>query len=295
MTSVETDFEAAVGLSPDPDNPQEYSLLTDCLSALSAVVSEAEEDLAPSGPHDTRPAVCVIDSGAGGAEAADWALMLVRMYTKWAAKKGLPAEVLHMTDGPQGVGVSQAEFVISGRGAYGLLRPEHGTHRLARSSPHDPRRRRHTSFASVSVAPIVPPTQAPKMSDSDVRFDFFRSSGAGGQHRNKTDSAVRATHVPTGITATSSRDRSQHRNKSNALRILASRVEAHTEAQTAKSAPGTPRPDASWGHQIRSYVLNPKPYVKDFRTGKMGDPQRVLDGVIDDFLFMGKVWLSHNA
>lgn len=243
-----------------------------------------------AGEHADRDAICRISAGQGGTEACDWVGMLFRMYRQWAPRCGLGLETLAATDAPAG-GYSGVEFVVDGRNAYGWMRSEHGVHRLARQSPHSAQSKLHTSFASVEVVPAGrddPSGSVPPIDRSEVRIDTYRGSGPGGQHRNTRDTAVRATHIPTGITARSTRERSQHRNRRTALAVLAARVQA---AETQTAAPPRPVP-AAFGRQIRSYTLHPYRLVKDHRTKhQTPDTAGVLDGDIDAFM---QAWQDHT-
>ncbi len=237
------------------------------------------------GPHDPDPAILTISAGAGGTESCDWAEMLLRMYTRWAQRRGFSFEIGDETPGDV-TGYRNVSGIIEGPYAYGNLRSERGVHRLVRISPFDASGRRHTSFAMVEVIPVVAEGEV-SIRTEDLRVDTFRSSGAGGQHVNKTDSAVRITHIPTGIVVTCQNERSQHKNRAVALRVLESRLaelERDKTEQKLKLLRGEV-PPAEWGHQIRSYVLHPYTMVKDHRTGfETGDTLGVLDGEIDGFI-----------
>jgi peptide chain release factor 2 len=239
-----------------------------------------------AGPYDERDAIVTISAGAGGTDAADWAEMLTRMYLRWAERKGLRAELLDSAPAEE-AGFKSATVSVAGSHAFGLLRTERGTHRLVRISPFDFQKRRHTSFALVDVIPQVETETEVDIRPDDLRVETYRSTGAGGQHVNKTDSAVRITHLPSGIVVACQNERSQLRNREIALRILRARLlERRIEEQEEERARlrGEHRP-AEWGNQIRSYVLHPYTMVKDHRTGvEVGDVNGVLDGDLDRFI-----------
>jgi peptide chain release factor 2 len=238
-----------------------------------------------SNPLDPNSCFMDVQAGAGGTEAQDWASMLLRMYLKFCDKKGLRAEILEQSDG-EVAGIKNATLKITGDYAYGTLRTENGVHRLVRKSPFDSNARRHTSFANVFVYPEVDESIEVDINPADLRVDVYRASGAGGQHVNKTESAVRITHIPTGIVVQSQNDRSQHRNRAECMAMLKSRLyeleirKRNAEADKLAAA----KTDIEWGHQIRSYVLD-QSRIKDLRTGvEKGDTQRVLDGDLDDYI-----------
>lgn len=245
-----------------------------------------ELNLYLSGEYDSRDALLAIHAGSGGTEAQDWAQMLLRMYLRWAEEHGYKAEVLEVNPGDE-AGIKSALVEISGDYAYGYLKAEHGVHRLVRLSPFDADHARHTSFALVEVLPRAEEEVDVKIDPEDLRIETFRSSGPGGQHMQKTESAVRITHIPTGITVSYQGERSQHQNKETALKILRSRLlelELKKRAEEQARLKGEHVP-AAWGNQIRSYVLHPYKLVKDHRTGyETSDAQGVLDGNIDDFI-----------
>ena len=239
-----------------------------------------------AGEADANDAYLEINAGAGGTEAQDWASMLERMYLRWAEHRGFKAEILHESEGEE-AGLKSATLRIEGAYAFGWLRPETGVHRLVRISPFDANKRRHTSFASVWVWPVVDDSVAIEIQDKDLRIDTYRASGAGGQHVNRTDSAIRITHLPSGIVVQCQSDRSQHRNRATAFAMLRSRLfEAEMRRrQEAVQAESASKSDISWGHQIRSYVLQPYRMVKDARTGlESAQVDAILDGDLDDFL-----------
>jgi peptide chain release factor 2 len=246
------------------------------------------------GADDFRDAQVEISAGAGGTEAQDWAQMLMRMYTRWAERKGFEIEILDLSEGEE-AGIKGAVLEIRGQYAYGFLRPETGVHRLVRISPFDAQARRHTSFASVFVYPVVDEEINIEIRDEDIKMDVFRASGAGGQHVNKTSSAVRLTHIPTGIVVASQQERSQHKNKSTALKMLKNRLyQLDAEKQAKKKAElDATKSDVTFGSQIRSYVFQPYTMVNDHRTElKIPDVQRVMDGDIDPFI---EAWLKESG
>jgi peptide chain release factor 2 len=238
------------------------------------------------GKDDMRDAQVEISAGAGGTEAQDWASMLLRLYTRWAERKGFALEMLDLSEGEE-AGIKGAVMEIKGAYAYGFLRPESGVHRLVRISPFDSQARRHTSFASVFVYPVVNEEINIEIREEDIRMDVFRASGAGGQHVNKTSSAVRLTHIPTGIVTSSQQERSQFKNKATALKMLKNRLyQLEAEKQAAvKAAFDANKQDVTFGSQIRSYVFQPYTMVNDHRTElKIADVQKVMDGDIDPFI-----------
>jgi len=239
-----------------------------------------------SGEADSNDCFLEVHAGAGGTESQDWAAMLVRMYARWADDKDYKVEWLEESAGEE-AGIKSATLRISGHNAYGWLKTESGVHRLVRISPFDSQARRHTSFASVWVYPVIDDTIEIEVSDADIRVDTYRASGAGGQHINKTDSAVRMTHIPTGIVVQCQNDRSQHKNRAAAMAMLRARLyERELQLrEEAAQAEHDAKTDIGWGHQIRSYVLHPYQMVKDLRTGvEKGNAQGVLDGDIGEYL-----------
>jgi peptide chain release factor 2 len=256
------------------------------LEALGNRVDRMELVSFLSGPEDHLGAVVSIHPGAGGTESQDWAEMLLRMYLRWAERSGFTTQLLDYQAGEE-AGLKDATFEVNGEYAFGYLKAESGVHRLVRISPFDASGRRHTSFASVFVYPQVDETVEVEVEDSELRIDTFRASGAGGQHVNKTDSAVRITHLPTGIVATSQSERSQHRNRDNAMKILKARLYmARLEEEKKRlDALYNQQKEIAWGSQIRSYVFQPYTMVKDHRTDfEMSDVGKVMDGAIDGFI-----------
>ena len=256
------------------------------LVRLAAEAKKREIESLLSGEADANDAFLEVNSGSGGTEAQDWAEMLLRMYSRWAEQHGYKVVLTEESPGEQ-AGLKSATIQISGPNAYGWLKTESGVHRLVRISPFDSAARRHTSFSSVYVFPVVDDKIEIEINPADLKTDTFRASGAGGQHVNKTESGVRFTHIPTGIVVASTQDRSQHRNRAIAMGMLKARLYElelqKREAVTAATEAG--KTDIGWGHQIRSYVLQPYQMVKDLRTGvEKGNPAAVLDGELDDFL-----------
>jgi peptide chain release factor 2 len=256
------------------------------LRHVQAELARLQEDALFSGEYDGGDAVVTIQSDAGGTDAQDWAEILLRMYLRWAEQRGLKTEVIDQSPGEE-YGIKSATFTIKGENAYGILKAERGKHRLVRQSPFDSAHRRHTSFAQVIVAPLLDDAAAIEIEDDDIRIDTFRSSGAGGQHVNKTDSAVRITHMPSGIVVSVQNERSQGSNKETAMKILRSRLaekaEEEREAELARERGGVNM--GFGGNAIRSYVLHPYTQVKDARTGyEVGNAQSVLDGDLDGFI-----------
>lgn len=256
------------------------------LAELQALIERLELESLLSGEADGNDCFLQVNAGAGGTESQDWAEMLVRMYLRWADVHKARVEWIEASEGEE-AGLKSATLKVMGERAYGWLKTESGVHRLVRISPFDSAARRHTSFASVWVYPVIDETIEVEIDDKDLRIDTYRASGAGGQHVNRTDSAVRITHAPTGIVVQCQNDRSQHRNRAQAMDMLRARLyelelQKRREQQQATEAGKT---DIGWGHQIRSYVLHPYKMVKDLRTGvETSDPQAVLDGDIDRFL-----------
>jgi peptide chain release factor 2 len=256
------------------------------LRQIEQRMNTLEEERLFTGKYDGGDAVVTVQDGAGGTDAQDWAEMLLRMQTRWAERRGFKVELKEATAGGE-AGITSATFLVHGDNAYGLFSAERGVHRLVRQSPFDSAHRRHTSFALVEVAPLVDDDIAVEIDDSDLQIDTYRASGAGGQHVNKTDSAVRITHRPTGIVVQCQDERSQGANKHTAMKMLRARIIALEEAKRAErmAAEKGEAIDVNFGSQIRSYVLHPYSMVKDHRTNfEVGDVQRVLDGDLDGFV-----------
>jgi len=256
------------------------------VNKLEKEINAIELTMKLSGEHDVRDAIVNIHPGAGGTESQDWAEMLLRMYLRYCERKGWETEMLEYQGGEE-AGLKSATFMVRGEYAYGYLKAESGVHRLVRISPFDAAKRRHTSFASVMAMPDIDDTIEVDINDKDLRVDTYRSSGAGGQHVNVTDSAIRITHLPSGIVVTCQNERSQHKNRATAMRMLRARLYA-LELEKRKEEQAKiegEKKDIGWGSQIRSYVLQPYQLVKDLRTQyEVGDPQRILDGDLDGFI-----------
>ena len=256
------------------------------LSAVERRLAELEEARLFSGKYDAGDAVVSVHAGAGGTDSQDWAEILLRMYLRWAERRGFEVEMLEASPGEE-AGLKSATFIARGENAYGLFAAERGVHRLVRISPFDSSARRHTSFAQVEVGPVVDEGVEVEIDDADLRVDTYRASGAGGQHVNKTDSAVRITHIPTGVVVQCQNERSQTQNRAVAMQLLRSRLielEERKRAEELAKQRGEVK-DVAWGSQIRSYVMHPYTMVKDHRTEhEVGDVQRVLDGDLDDFV-----------
>lgn len=284
--SLFADAQAAFELEMDED-------ATEILKELDALISDIELSSWFDGEYDHGDAIVAVNPGQGGLEAQDWADMLFKMYLRYANKKGFRAEVLNAPAG-EVVGIDNATFIISGPDAYGLLRAESGTHRLVRISPMDEKQRRHTTFASVEVMPVLPDDIEVNISDGDLRIDVFRSSGPGGQSVNTTDSAVRITHIPTGTVVSCQNEKSQIQNKESAMKILRSRLYEIEKAKREEeiAAIRGDKSEASWGNQIRNYVLYPYQLVKDVRTGhETGNVDSVLnEGDLDPFIMSYHKW-----
>jgi peptide chain release factor 2 len=264
------------------------------LNEFEGEIEGAETKKMLAGEHDRSNAIVAIHPGAGGTESQDWAEMLLRMYLKWTERRGFKREILDLQPGEE-AGVKSVTFNVTGDYAYGLLLAEAGVHRLVRISPFDQAARRHTSFASLYVWPELPEDVDIEIEDKDLRVDTYRSSGAGGQHVNVTDSAVRLTHLPTGIVVSCQNERSQHKNRASAMKVLRSRLfDLKMKEQAARLEQlGGEKRDIAFGSQIRSYVLQPYQMVKDHRTKlESGTPDRVLDGDLDPFI---KTYLMQKA
>ncbi|MEM9711723.1 MAG: peptide chain release factor 2 [Actinomycetota bacterium] len=264
------------------------------LADLGRRLDELELRSLFSGEHDENDAVCTIQSGAGGTDAQDWAEILLRMYIRWAERRGFTVTIDEVTEG-QEAGISSASFQVKGRYAFGLLQAERGVHRLVRISPFDANARRHTAFASLSAVPFFDEvTDEVEIDEKDLRIDTYRSSGAGGQHVNVTDSAVRITHLPTGVVVACQNERSQHQNKDRAMKLLAAKLAelARQEREAAMASLAGEQREVGFGSQIRSYVLHPYQQVKDLRSNhEVGNVDAVLDGDLDELM---ESWLRWN-
>ena len=280
------DLEGLAELAAEEDDEASLTETQELMSALRNRAGQAEIEALLAGEADANDCFVEIHPGAGGTESNDWASMLLRMYVRWAQRRGYKVDVIEEQAGDE-AGIKSATIQVKGHNAYGWLKTESGVHRLVRISPFDSNARRHTSFASAWVYPVIDDNIEIDINESDCRIDTFRASGAGGQHVNTTDSAVRITHIPTGFVVQCQNERSQHKNRATAWNMLRARLyeaelqkreEAAAEAEAGKS-------DIGWGHQIRSYVLQPYQMVKDLRTQvESSDPDKVLDGNLDQFM-----------
>jgi peptide chain release factor 2 len=289
IKSLEAELADGVGLIELAENEGEAALVADAERAIEGLAKRAEEMKLRSmlsGEVDANDSYLEIHAGAGGTESQDWAEMLFRMYTRWAERHGYKLQLIEESAG-EGAGIKSATLLVKGENAYGWLKSEAGVHRLVRISPFDANARRHTSFASVTVFPVIDQTIEIDVPEKDIRVDVYRASGAGGQHVNKTESAVRFTHLPTGIVVSCQSERSQHQNRAVCWDMLRSKLyEIELEKKQAETAAHIgEKSDIGWGHQIRSYVLQPYQLVKDLRTGvESRTPQEVLDGGLDPFM-----------
>jgi len=286
---IERDLEDQVGMIELGEAEKDQQVIAEAeetLKRLKAEVARRELEALLSGEADSNDSYLEVHAGAGGTESQDWAGMLLRMYTRWAEQHGYKVELLDESLG-EGAGIKSTTIQVKGHNAYGWLKSEDGVHRLVRISPFDSNARRHTSFASVQIYPVVDDRIKIEINESDVRTDTMRAQGAGGQHVNKTDSAVRLTHIPTGVAVMCQQERSQHKNRAQAWKMLRARlydIELKKREDRAKAEQAA-RTDIGWGHQIRSYVLQPYQMVKDLRTGVTSPtPSDVLDGDLDPFM-----------
>jgi peptide chain release factor 2 len=280
------EIEILLQLIEEQGDEKEARELLEKIQKNDEAIGQMEFRRMLGGEHDSSNAIVSINAGAGGTEAQDWVEMLLRMYLRWAERKGYKTEIIDILTGEE-AGLKNVTFTVNGSYAYGYLKAESGIHRLVRISPFDAGARRHTSFASVFVIPEIPEDVVIEIDEKDLRVDTFRSSGAGGQHVNKTDSAVRITHFPTGIVVQCQNERSQHKNKATAMKILKARLyerEIKEKAEKLEELHNTKK-EIAWGSQIRSYVMHPYKMVKDHRTNRViHDVDRVMDGDIDEFM-----------
>ena len=289
VRTLEQEVADALELIELAEADGDADMLAEATNALKACAEEAkrrEIESLLSGEADSNDCYIELNAGAGGTEAQDWAEMLMRMYMRWAEQHGYKVQLIEESEGEQ-AGIKSATLQVSGPNAYGWLKTEGGVHRLVRISPFDANARRQTSFASVWVYPVVDDSIEIEINDADLKVDTYRASGAGGQHVNKTESAIRITHIPTGIIVACQTDRSQHRNRATAMAMLKARMyEAELQKrEAAATAQENAKTDIGWGHQIRNYVLAPYQLVKDLRTGvETGNPDAVLDGDLDAFM-----------
>ncbi|MCP1335685.1 peptide chain release factor 2 [Futiania mangrovi] len=286
---IEAELDDQIGLIELGEEEGDQSIVSDAENMLRSLKDDArrrELEALLSGEADANDCYLEVHAGAGGTESQDWASMLLRMYTRWSEQHGYKVELIEETDGEE-AGIKSATIQVKGDNAYGWLKTESGVHRLVRISPYDSQARRHTSFASVWVYPVIDDRIEIEVQDKDVRIDTYRASGAGGQHVNRTDSAVRITHIPTGIVVQCQNDRSQHKNRERAWEMLRARLyerELQIREEAAQAVEDT-KTEIGWGHQIRSYVLQPYQMVKDLRTGvESTSPSDVLDGKLDPFM-----------
>ena len=271
-------------LAKSEGDEETLEMLYEDAENLKEHIQQLEIAIMLSGEHDSANAIVTIHPGAGGTESQDWASMLYRMYLRWAERHGFKVEVLDYQPGEE-AGIKDVSFIIKGENAYGYLKVENGIHRLVRISPFDSNAKRHTSFTSVMVSPEIDDDIEIEIEDKDIRIDTYRASGAGGQHVNKTESAIRITHIPTGIVVQCQNDRSQHKNKAAAMKMLKSRLYEYEMAKKQAEIDGIEKSDIGWGHQIRSYVLQPYQQVKDSRSGQaFSNVDAILDGDIDKLL-----------
>ena len=289
MRKLESDLADTIELIGLAEADGDEAMIADGMGSLRTLADDTkrrEIESLLSGEADGNDCFIEVNAGAGGTEAQDWAEMLLRMYIRWAEQHGYKTQLMEQSEGEQ-AGIKSATLQVTGPTAYGWLKTEAGVHRLVRISPFDANARRQTSFASVWVDPVVDDTIEIEINDADLKVDTFRASGAGGQHVNKTESAIRITHVPSGIIVACQTDRSQHRNRATAMGMLKARLyEAEIRKREAASAlEEDAKTDIGWGHQIRNYVLAPYQLVKDLRTGvEKGNPDAVLDGDLDAFM-----------
>ena len=289
VRSIEQERNDTIELMEMAEAEGDDALVDDGVKALAALAERADHDKVMAllaGEADANNSYIEVNAGAGGTESQDWAGMLQRMYTRWAERRGLKVELVDYHAGEQ-AGIKSATILVKGENAYGYAKTESGVHRLVRISPYDSSARRHTSFSSVWVYPVIDENIQVEINESELRIDTYRASGAGGQHINTTDSAVRITHLPTGIVVQCQNQRSQHKNKAEAYNQLRARLYERelAEREAAANAVNATKSEIGWGHQIRSYVLQPYQLVKDLRTGATSTaPSDVLDGDLDKFM-----------
>lgn len=293
LSDAETLFQLAREEGDESLEPE----IADAVAQLASELDRLELRALFTGEHDERDAICEVHSGAGGTDAQDWAEMLLRMFTRWAQRRGLEVELDEVSPG-QEAGITSATFIVKGRYAFGMLSGEKGVHRLIRISPFDANARRQTAFASLDVVPALEEAEKPEIDDKDLRIDTYRSSGAGGQHVNVTDSAVRITHLPTGIVVSCQNERSQLQNRAKAMQILAARLAERQREERRKEmeALAGEKREVAFGSQIRTYTLAPYQLVKDERTRhETGNVQAVLDGDLDELVESWLQWRRHLA
>jgi|FLOH01.1.fsa_nt_gi peptide chain release factor 2 len=292
--SAVNDAEELYEMAKDENDEESIQSLYDDAPSLEKLIRKMEVEVLLSGETDSNNAILSIHPGAGGTESQDWAEMLLRMYKRFAERRGFSVEVLDYQSGEE-AGIKDASILIKGENAYGYLKVENGIHRLVRISPFDSNAKRHTSFSSVMVSPEIDDDIDIVVEDKDIRIDTYRSSGAGGQHVNKTESAIRITHIKTGVVVQCQNDRSQHKNKATAMKMLKSRLyELELEAQKAEKD-GVAKSEIGWGHQIRSYVMQPYQQIKDTRSNEAySNVNAILDGDIDKMIEGVLISLNRN-
>ena len=294
LEELYSDIEAYIELGNEEEDPDIVEEAKGAFEEFTAELESIRMKTLLSGEYDSESAIVTLHSGAGGTEACDWVSMLYRMYTRWAERHGFSIDVLDFLDGDE-AGIKSVTFQINGENAYGLLKSERGVHRLVRISPFNAQGKRQTSFASCDVMPDIEKDLDVEVRDEDIRIDTYRSSGAGGQHINKTSSAIRITHFPTGIVVQCQNERSQHMNKDKAMQMLKAKLYLLKEEEEAKKQAGIRGEvtDIGWGNQIRSYVMQPYTMVKDLRTGEeTGNVDAVMDGALDSFMNSYLKWMS---
>jgi len=290
------ELETLLALAEEESDDDTYAECAAKAGEVQSALEELELRQLLGGEHDASDAIVSINSGAGGTDAADWAEMLLRMYLRWAERRGFKSELLHVQEGEE-AGIRSATLRVEGEYAYGYLNSEQGVHRLVRISPFDSQARRHTAFASLTAVPEIDDDVDIEIDEADLRVDTYRASGAGGQHVNKTDSAVRLTHVPTGVVVQCQNERSQHKNKAQAMKVMRAQLfelQRREKAEKIDALAGEKR-EIGFGSQIRSYTLHPQQRVKDHRTDtEMGNVEGVLDGDLDKFIRATLLWQSEQ-